>query len=149
LIKTIDTLVDDIYALLDPEQPTEFNPENVKDFGHRLADHIHNRLSESRGHPTLRLSNIGTECWRKLWYSINTPERAEPLSPAARFKFLFGDILEELLLFLGKEAGHTVEGCQDELEINGLKGHRDSIIDGRLVDCKSASTFSFKKLKEN
>jgi hypothetical protein len=106
-------------------------------------------LVDSRDKPTLRLSNIGTPCQRKLWYTINLPDQAEPLTPAARFKFLFGDILEELLLFLAKEAGHTVEGQQDELEINGIKGHRDAIIDGRLVDTKSASTYSFKKFASN
>lgn len=107
------------------------------------------RLSDVRGRPTLRLSNIGTPCKRKLWYTINTPEAAEPLSPAARFKFLFGDILEELLLFLAKEAGHSVEGQQDELEINGIKGHRDAVVDGRIVDVKSASTYSFRKFAGN
>lgn len=148
--KSIDTLVSDIYALLDPDYSHDFDENNVLQFGHNLASHIRNRLAATgKGQPSLRLSNIGTKCHRKLWYSINTPEKAEPLSPAARFKFLFGDILEELLLFLGAEAGHVVEGQQDELNINGVKGHRDAIIDGRLVDCKSASTYSFKKFASN
>ena len=147
--KSIDSLVPDIYALLDPNYNHDFDEQNVLDFGKRLASHVAGRLSDVRGNPTLRLSNIGTPCKRKLWYTINTPDKAEPLSPAARFKFLFGDILEELLLFLAKEAGHAVEGQQDELEINGVKGHRDAIIDGRTVDCKSASTYSFKKFASN
>jgi hypothetical protein len=63
-------------------------------------------------------------------------------------KFLFGDILEELLLFLAEEAGHTVTGRQDELVIGGVKGHRDAVVDGVLVDAKSASSFSFKKFKD-
>lgn len=79
----------------------------------------------------------------------NTPDRAEPLSKSARFKFLFGDILEELLLFLAQEAGHSVEGQQTTLSINGVKGHRDAVIDGRVVDVKSASTQSFKKFETN
>ena len=108
--------------------------------GKRLADHIHNRVTESKKPGTLRLSNIGTECHRKLWFSIREPQAAEPLPRAARFKFLFGDILEELLLFLAEEAGHSVEGRQTTLSVNGVEGHRDAIIDGRLVDVKSAST---------
>jgi hypothetical protein len=71
------------------------------------------------------------------------------IPPATRLKFLFGDILEELLLFLAKEAGHTVEREQTEIDVNGVKGHIDGIIDGRLVDCKSASTFSFQKFKDH
>jgi hypothetical protein len=145
--KTIDTLVDDIYALFtDPD--TEFDPANVEAFGQRLAKHIANRITEERGPPTLRLSNLGIPCERKLWYSINTPELSEPLPPEARMKFLFGDILEELLLFLAKEAGHTVEGEQDVLDLSGVVGHRDAIIDGRIVDCKSASTYSYRKFAE-
>ena len=62
---------------------------------------------------------------------------------------MFGDILEELLLFLAKEAGHTVTGQQDTLSISGVNGHRDAIIDGRLVDVKSASSYSFRKFKNN
>jgi hypothetical protein len=150
IAKDISTLVSDIYALLDPNYDHDFDEQNVENFGRNLAKHIRNRLAATNNQrPSLRLSNIGTKCRRKLWYSINTPEKAEPLSAAARFKFLFGDILEELLLFLGAEAGHAVEGQQDELDINGVKGHRDAIIDGRLVDCKSASTFSFKKFASN
>jgi hypothetical protein len=146
---TIDTLVTDIYALFDPSGRFSPTAADVEQFGQRLATHISNRISEERGKPSLRLSNLGTACSRKLWYSINHPEEGEPLPPEARIKFLFGDILEELLLFLAKQAGHTVEGCQDEVEIEGVKGHRDAIIDGRLVDCKSASSYSFKKFEAN
>lgn len=99
--------------------------------------------------PTLRLSNLGTPCERKLWYGINTPELGEPLPAAAKIKFLFGDILELLLLFWAREAGHKVEGEQDTLNVHGVVGHRDCIIDGRLVDAKSASTYSFKKFQSN
>lgn len=147
MTKTIDTLVDDIYALFD--STTDFNRDNVIQFGQRLANTIHNRFCEAKTAGTLRLSNIGTECTRKLWYSINRPETAEQLSKQTRFKFLFGDILEELLLFLAEEAGHSVEGRQTPLTINGVKGHRDAIIDGRLVDVKSASTLSYRKFESN
>lgn len=148
MTKTIDTLVEDIYALFSHET-LEFNSERVGQFGQRLGEHITNRIRETQKQPVLRLSNIGTECTRKLWYSINKPDTAEPLSKQTRFKFLFGDILEELLLFLAEEAGHSVEGRQTTLTINGVEGHRDAIIDGRLVDVKSASTMSYRKFESN
>ncbi len=153
MTKTIDTLVADIYNLFEPDPKgdvvREFSADNVRKFGERLADHIHNRIVAEQRKPSLRLSAIGTECQRKLWYSIKEPEKGEKLSGPTRFKFLFGDILEELLLFLAEEAGHSVEGRQTPLTINGVKGHRDAIIDGRLVDCKSASTYSYNKFKSN
>lgn len=144
--KSIDTLVEDIYALFDGVG-NELNPYRVKDFGQALGNKIATRLTEERGTPNLRLSNLGTVCERQLWYSINLSELAEPLPPQARIKFLFGDILEELLLFLAREAGHDVQDEQKEVSLYGVKGHKDATIDGITVDCKSASSRSFDKFK--
>lgn len=103
------------------------------------------RLAEERGPNYLRMSNLGKGD-RQLWYDINDPSPDE-LSPSAKFKFLFGDILELLLLFLAEEAGHTVERKQEQVNVNGILGSLDAVIDDVVVDCKSASTPSFKKFK--
>lgn len=146
--KKIDTLVEDIYDVLRTGRG-EITPDMVEDFGRDLSNIISSRLVERRdSEGTLRMSNIGKPCNRQLWYEVNTPGEKEELEPHVRLKFLFGDILEELLLFLAKAAGHSVEGRQDEQEIEGIKGHRDAIIDGTVVDVKSASTYSFKKFEE-
>lgn len=146
--KDISTLVDDIYSLFQPGNGWTPKKENIEEFGQRLAQHIANRASEDKGTPSLRLSNLGQPD-RKLWFSINKHEESEPLPPEARIKFLYGDVLEELLLFLAKEAGHDVRGTQDTVEVNGVIGHRDAVIDGHLVDCKSASSYSFKKFESH
>ena len=57
-------------------------------------------------------------------------------------------MIEELVLAIVKAAGHDVKGEQDRLDVHGIKGHRDCVIDGMTVDVKSASPFSFKKFKE-
>lgn len=151
MTKTIDTLVEDIYALFNNDFKSD--ELHASSFGKRLAETIHRRINEQRipkyGIESLRLSMVGTECKRKVWYLGNRPDRAEALSNSTKIKFLFGDILEELLLFLAEEAGHSVEGRQTPITINGVTGHRDAIIDGRLVDVKSASTLSFKKFEAN
>jgi hypothetical protein len=146
--KSIDNLVSDIYGLFQNDSTWVPDLDNIREFGLRLGQHIANRASETRGAPTLRLSNLGVPD-RKLWFTVNAADKAEPLPPEARIKFLYGDILEELLLFLAKEAGHQVTGQQDTIEINGVVGHRDAIIDGRVVDCKSASSYSFRKFENN
>lgn len=69
--------------------------------------------------------------------------------PKTYMKFLYGDFLELLLLFLAKEAGHTVENEQLEVEVDGVKGHLDCTIDGVVVDCKSASPYAFQKFKDD
>lgn len=146
-MKSISTLVTDIYDLI--SNPKGFSERNVIEFGKALAKRLAVRLSERRGASTLRASNLGKPCGRQLWYEIHCSSEREVLPPAARLKYLFGDILEELLLFLAREAGHTVSSEQAEIEINGVKGHIDGIIDGHLVDCKSASSFAFEKFRSH
>lgn len=141
-MKDISTLVADIYSVIDTNG-FKVNPELTAEFGVKLAQRISNRVEEERGQGKLRLSTMSHPCTRKVWYEINEPQSAEPFSPETKFKFLYGDILEETVLFLAKLAGHKVEGEQDEIDLYGVKGHRDSIIDGLTVDVKSASSFSY------
>jgi hypothetical protein len=139
-VKKIDTLVKDMYAALD---------KGVDIDGHKLGDMIARRLGESKRNEALRMSNFGTPCVRKLWYTVNRPDRAAPIPAHTRLNFLLGDIIEEVILAIAKQAGHEVTGEQDELEIAGIKGHRDAVIDGVLVDVKSANARSMEKFRYN
>jgi len=143
--KELTTLVKDIYGLLGSGHKCDTN--NLAALGTAITQSVEKVLSEDPV-PSLRMSKIGSKCDRKLWYTVNEPNKAEPLPPEVRFKFAFGHILEELVLFLAKEAGHSVEGTQDTLTIAGVKGHRDAVVDGVLVDVKSASSYSFKKFED-
>lgn len=145
--KRIDTLVEDIGRVL--TDPPDITEEQTWGLANSLATVVSQKLAKSETPAALRMSNLGTKCLRKLWYTVNTPQAAEPLRPEARLKFLYGDIIETLVLWLAKLAGHDVTGEQTELDINGVKGHRDAIVDGVLVDVKSASTYSFGKFKEH
>lgn len=148
--KTIDTLVDDIMAVVDGQGGWD---ETINSYfkdcvGETLRNRIGDHREERKG-GTLRMSSIGQPCERKLWYSINEWEKAETLTPDTKFKFLYGDILEDLLLSLAKAAGHDVQGHQDTMTICGIKGHRDAVIDGVNIDVKSASPFSWKKFNNH
>lgn len=145
--KAIETLVPDIYETM--EKGASVPEEKIKEFSDSLAKLVSDRLSDRSHRSYLRLSNLGESCRRKLWYSINMPERAEKISGKALLKFLIGDLWEAVLLFLAEVSGHKVEGRQDELDLYGVKGHRDAVIDGVLVDCKSASSYSFQKFKNH
>ncbi len=151
-MKTIDTLIEDINGvLLDPTKGIFHGDED--NLSGKLSEIFSQRLSPQRDRDrggergTLRFSNLGTPCDRLLYYVVNNPQEGEPFLPNTLLKFLYGDILESLLLSLARRAGHVVTGEQDTLEIAGIKGHRDAIIDGVLVDCKSASSNSFKKFE--
>lgn len=146
-MKKIETLVEDIQDLL-KNGVEEVPKEKLENFGKAMAELMASRLSREERRPTLRMSNIGSPCGRKLWLEINHPEEREEMPPETYLKFLYGDILEEVLLLLAELSGHSVEGRQDTQEIEGIKGHRDAVIDGVLVDVKSASSYAFKKFKE-
>jgi hypothetical protein len=143
-MKNIDTLIDDIYGVFDKE--TTVPPEEARAFGERLGALLSARLGR-QDKQYLRLSNLGSSCLRQLWYRVHAPELGEPLSGPARIKFLIGDITEAVVLFLARLAGHDVRDEQHEVELNGVKGHIDAVVDDTLVDVKSASPFSFKKFE--
>lgn len=138
-MKNISTLVQDIYDVL---EHGKVELDEVK-----LAEMIKRRLEHKQSGATLRMSNFGTPCQKKLWYQVNRPDMAETLPAYVRLNFLMGDIAEEVVLALATQAGHTVTGEQDELSIAGVKGHRDAIIDGVLVDVKTANGRGFEKFK--
>lgn len=146
-MKTIDTLVADMQEVVKGEGGWSGTTGSV--LGHNIALAANQRFSkpqEPRGY--LSLSSIGTPCKRKLWYKVNTPTEGTPLEASALLKFFYGDMIEELALAIAVAAGHEVKGQQDRLDVHGIKGHRDCIIDGMTVDVKSCSPFAFKKFKE-
>ena len=106
-MKSIDTLVQDINNFM------LARPEIVEDAIHNLTygltKTIRRRFSpeeHARERKGLRASNIGTKCDRKLFYSHSEGNYEQEEMPAsAHIKFMFGDILEELLFFLAEACG--------------------------------------------
>lgn len=145
-MKQIDTLVKDIEDVL-LNGAKDVPDEKIKGFGQLVADTMFRRINEAKREFTLRLSNVGGPCVRKLWLDKHRPEGKEPLRASAKLKFLYGDLIELLILFLADLAGHDVRDQQKERTLHGIKGHSDATIDGRIIDAKSASSFSFKKFK--
>ena len=148
----LDTLIDDIYGQLSAlSEGREFNlSEEDLDFTlARMKDSIlaWARPSERNSEFTLRMSNVGRPT-RQLWYEQNLPAETSSPAPAVQIKFLYGHILEEILLMLVRAAGHKVTDEQKEVTVKGVKGHIDCKIDGEVVDIKTASKFSFNKFRE-
>jgi hypothetical protein len=136
------TLVSDIYGVL--SNGAEVTDEQAKQFADGLAKLIVDRLAEKGEREfTLRMSNIGKGA-RQLWYDKKYGKE-EVLPPHTILKFIYGDIIEHLLLFLAKLSGHNVTSFQAEVQLDGVKGHIDADIDEVTVDVKSTSTHSFRK----
>jgi hypothetical protein len=148
----LKTLVPDIYALLDKLNNGETVEGDIGPHIDKCVEDIREAIMHwatpqirSR-HDGLRMSNIGKPN-RRLYYDLND-DNEEGISnehPSLQIKFLYGHILEQILLMLAKAAGHAVTCEQQEVNVEGIKGHMDSVIDGEVVDVKTASSFSFKK----
>lgn len=152
-MKKIDTLIEDIYKTLE-EGVNTGNIQN-RDAIHACVNAIGQSIrrvyspedNEQRKVKRLRMSQIGKPD-RQLWYDMQEGVEPRPIDGQTKIKFLYGDILEALVILMAQLAGHDVTEQQKEVEIDGVKGHKDCRIDGMLVDVKSASSYSFKKFKE-
>ena len=146
-MKKIDTLIRDINKTLKGMGGWDGIRGQSLGYGISLiANQRFSKPQEPRGY--LSLSSVGTPCKRKLWYKINRTDEGEELTPNTFLKFFYGDMIEELVLQLAIASGHDVTGEQDRLDVHGVKGHRDAVIDGMTVDVKSCSSYAFKKFKE-
>ncbi len=149
--KTIHTVVDDIYRLMQTKEADESVDveAEIEKFGEGVKALMRTEFARDRKRDTrtLRLSNIGRDD-RYLWNVVNNTEVAEEIPPHTYVKFMYGHIIEEMLLFLTRMAGHTVTDEQKVCEVEGIKGHMDCKIDGVVVDVKSASSYAFKKFKD-
>ena len=131
-------LVEDIYKYL--ESYTEISEAAAEELARDLKEVIVSKLTRYRK-PSLSMSSIGKSP-RRLFMDLhyNTKPTGQ-----ARLKFLYGDIIETLVLWLCKQAGHSVTDQQKPVEYDGVTGSIDAIIDGELCDVKSCSSQSFKK----
>ena len=149
--KTIHTLVDDIYRLMltkEAEESVDVEAE-IDKFGEAVKDLMRTEFARDRKRDTrtLRLSNIGRDD-RYLWNVVNGTEALDKIKPHTYVKFMYGHLIEEMLLFLTRMAGHEVTDEQKVCEVEGIKGHMDCKIDGVVVDVKSSSSYGFKKFKD-
>ena len=148
--KTLDTLVEDINNVLTgissgikPEVKEEQVDKFLENTKLALLDWLEPYKSSGKG---LRMSIIGRPA-RQLWYDNRVDKKQEIHDPSTQLKFLYGHMLEHLLLFLVEVSGHVVTDQQKKIVVEGVTGHMDCKIDGEVVDVKSASPMSFKKFK--
>ena len=146
--KNLSTLVDDIYQTVSNintgklDIPKDALDSLISGIGEAITAWATPRENSSF---TLRMSNIGKPA-RQLYYQKKfTGDNSYELDAPTLIKFLYGHILEEVLIFLVKMSGHEVSDQQKEVTVNGIKGHMDCKIDGEVIDIKTASGFAFKK----
>lgn len=152
----IDTLVADVHAIMGSkdwgDRTTPF--ELPVEMGLAYLKQVGKREEKVREDKTLYFSEIGDVCTRRMWYKYHTPSIGDDITPVTRIKFLYGDMLESLVLQLASDAGHTVELKQEGVEYvhssSGwrVRGRIDAVIDGVVVDVKSVTKMSERKFHE-
>ena len=151
-MKTLDTLIQDIYSSLEGLSSGEALNISEEELDLTLSRMKESILAWSKPREVensfrLRMSNIGRPL-RQLWYESKNTSDPHAVSGSTQIKFLYGHILEEIVLMLVRMAGHEVTSEQKEVNVSGITGHMDCKIDGEVVDVKTASKFSFNKFKD-
>ena len=148
--KTTNNVVADIYALMESKDadPSVDVEAEIEKFGEGVKALMRTEFGRKKREDNrrLRLSNIGRTD-KYLWNHFNGTE-GEELQPHTYIKFMYGHLIEEMLLFLTRMAGHSVTDEQKVCNVEGIVGHMDCKIDGVVTDVKSASSFGFKKFKD-
>lgn len=139
----INRLVPDIYKVL--QGNGQWTPKYQDRFAERMLEVAKTRIGvEQKPRNYISMSSLGESCPRKMWLKVNQPTTEVP-SGESIGTFLYGDMLEQLVITLAEASGHSVEGLQTTMEIDGIPGSRDAVIDGMTVDIKSASDYNFTK----
>lgn len=152
-MKKVSDVEQDIYTKLDSSVDHDPSPEKAAEYAMRIGAEMAKATrprSKDREHGKLWASDLGESCNRKTYYKFNEHDKAIPLMGHTKFKFLYGNILEEASLYLAEEAGHKVEYAQERVEYDfdgewKVSGRIDAVIDNVLVDVKSTSSFGYKK----
>lgn len=149
-MKRVEDVVQDIYALMESRDadPSVDVEAEIEKFGESVKSLMRTEFGRKKREDNrkLRLSNIGRTD-RYLWNHFNGTA-GEELQPHTYVKFMYGHLIEEMLLFLTRMAGHSVTDEQKVCNVEGVVGHMDCKIDGVVTDVKSASSFGFKKFKD-
>ena len=135
--KRIDTIATDIKTLvagISNGKPANVTEENMDKFLKNIKEAFNswnNPVREKDG--KLRMSVLGKPP-RQLWYDRFSPKKTKSYDASLNIKFLYGHILEHLLLYLAELTGHKIGDQQKKVEIDNIKGHIDATVDGEVCD---------------
>lgn len=154
-MKNIETLSEDVYHVLDATEEHTADPALAAKYAMSIGGEMA-KATVKRDSPRVKgklwASDLGKRCLRQHWYNFNTPDKGEKLKGHTKFKFLYGNVLEEAVLYYAEEAGHKVTDSQRrvEVDIHGwtISGRIDGIVDNVLIDVKSTSSYGFKRYKD-
>jgi len=148
----MNNIAEDIYAALTPltkGKHLDISDEDIENFGESMKAALTSwaRPPKRDSSFSLRMSNIGKPI-RRLWFDKHGDVTQEGHSPQTFIKFLYGHLLEEVVLMLARLTDNDVSSEQKEVVVDSVSGHMDCKINGEVVDVKTASGYAFRKFKD-
>jgi len=152
-MSNLHSVVPDIYkhlSKLSDGQPLPISDADLDDVTVKMRQALESwaRPTKRDSNFTVRMSNVGKP-ERQLWFESKDDNISSTIDGPTQIKFLYGHLLEEIVLMLVEMAGHKVTDQQKEVKVEGVVGHMDCKINGEVVDVKTASRFAFNKFKNN
>jgi len=129
---------------------TSVSPASLSEFTDDCNHSAKRQLTERRGEYRIRMSGLGRPLCQQV---LDKQGIKESMQYNTLFRFMFGDMVESLLMLVMREAGVDIVDSQRqvELELGGqtIKGTLDVIIRDELGvekvwDIKSASDWAYK-----
>lgn len=138
--------IDTYLASVQAGEAEAMSEEIIERFAERCKDTMRRQFSPRDEGYTIRMSGIGKPlCQQQL---ASQGATREVPNPALKMNFTFGDLTEVLLMAVMEAAGVNIESYHDKVEYKLgdtiIKGELDVVIDGKVYDIKSTSTFGFK-----
>lgn len=125
-------------------------PEELLNSVAEHTKHIFERQfgRKDEGERVIRLSSIG-KCLRQQAYNVTGHEKnGKSMDSRSYMVFFMGDVSELAVIYLAKMAGCKIQDEQKEVEVQGVKGHIDATMDGRLVEIKSMSSYGYAEFEK-
>lgn len=130
----------------------------ARQYGYMAEASIKKQFSKREKGSVLRFSGAGKGARQIAYEYHDFPENGKKMNARSRLVFLYGDLLEALMVTLCKASGVQLTACGlDQKTISTtlggveVKGHLDGLHVGnpiRTVEFKSMSSFAFEQLQK-
>ena len=114
-MKKLDTVVEDIYkevSKISDGKTLKVTEKQLDEFAAGMKSAMKHWLTPREvKKPYLRMSNIGRP-ERQLWYDMKLDPKENIIDASTQIKFLYGHLLEEVVLFLVNLSGHKITDQQ-------------------------------------
>mgnify|MGYP006426939017 CR=1 FL=1 len=144
----IHSLIPDILNLFDTG--VDVSDSKAHQLGEAVAETVKKKMKfagmpfNSEG--KLYLSQIGKDDHLLYFNYKGWPQ--EEMGSDIKLRLMYGDIIEELLLWLAEMAGHEVTEKQWLVTVDDVRGRKDCRIDGVNIDVKSMSRYTFAQAEK-